>query len=118
VYIVSVYVAQFSSVESETVLKLRLANQADTDFIEVDLMNSRKTLAELTTLITAELKISANDIVKIRKLPNTIIRRDKDVNRLKDYQEIEVVFACQQMKTEQFVASGRPSNPLAGAVLY
>ena len=35
--------------------------------------------------------MTPSQIVKLRKLPNTRIRRDKDVTRLQNYQEIEVV---------------------------
>ena len=38
-----------------------------------------------------ELELSSSDVAKIRKLPNVLIRKDKDVQRMKDGQELEVV---------------------------
>ena len=38
-----------------------------------------------------ELEISPGDVAKIRKLPNVLVRKDKDVARMTNGQEIEVV---------------------------
>lgn len=72
-------------------LKARIADQSDPDFIEVELDMKETTMEGLTTLLCKELSITKNDITKIRKLPNTVLRKDKDVKRLTDFQEIEVV---------------------------
>lgn len=75
----------------ELVLKIRQANSVETDFIEVDLDNSNRTFSALLSLLCTELNIQPSSVTKVRKLPNTIIRNDKDVSRLIDFQEIEVV---------------------------
>lgn len=74
-------------------LKLRLANIEDPDFIEVELPNSELTFEKLVKVCCEELNINAQSITKIRKLPNTILRKDKDIQRLKNFQEIEVFFS-------------------------
>ena len=38
-----------------------------------------------------ELEISIDDVAKLRKLPNVLIRKDRDVVRLKNEQELELV---------------------------
>ena len=49
------------------------------------------TYPNLIKICCDELEINTTQIVKLRKLPNTRIRRDKDVQRLENFQEIEVV---------------------------
>lgn len=75
----------------EIVLKLRIADSEENDFIEVDLDKSNLTFRNLETVCCEELGIEAKNIKKIRKLPNTIVRNDKDMKRLLPYQELEVV---------------------------
>lgn len=75
----------------DLVLKVRRADCCERDFIEVELNTCNKTFAALMELICEELHVDPDDIYKVRKLPNTIIRKDKDVARLTDFQEIEVV---------------------------
>ena len=38
-----------------------------------------------------ELEVGVSDVAKIRKLPNILIRKDRDVQRMKEGQELEVV---------------------------
>lgn len=76
---------------SELVLKIRIANSFDPDFIEVDLPRNALNYQNLIKLCCNELDINEAQVSKIRKLPNTKIRRDKDVQRLEDFQEIEIV---------------------------
>lgn len=75
----------------ETVLKARIANHAEQDFIEVELLHTQKTFNSLVEILCAELSVDSTAVIKVRKLPNTILRKDKDVIRLTDYQEIELV---------------------------
>lgn len=75
----------------ELVLKVRVANSGDPDFIEVELPRSELSYSRLLRVCCEELGISANQIVRIRKLPDTLVRKDKDVQRFRDLQEIEVV---------------------------
>ncbi|KAJ8363813.1 hypothetical protein SKAU_G00126440 [Synaphobranchus kaupii] len=77
----------------ELVLKVRIQNtQArENDFIEVELDRQELTYRSLLRVCCRELGISSDHVEKIRKLPNTMLRKDKDVARLQDFQELEVV---------------------------
>lgn len=76
---------------SELVLKIRVAYLDDRDYIEVEMDKSNLTYEALKSVMCKELGIERRLINKIRKLPNTILRKDKDVQRLCDFQELEVV---------------------------
>lgn len=76
---------------SEIVIKIRKANTNDLDFIEVELNRKVLTYDELINVCSKELKVDRDSISKIRKLPDTVIRRDKDVQRFTPFQELEVV---------------------------
>ncbi|XP_012285950.1 ankyrin repeat domain-containing protein 40 [Orussus abietinus] len=73
------------------VLKIRIAETSDPDFIEVELPRNNLTFDGLKQVCCEELDIDIGHIVKIRKLPNTKMRNDKDVQRLLNFQHIEVV---------------------------
>lgn len=77
----------------ELVLKVRIQNSTvrENDFIEVELDRQELTYRALLRVCCRELDISAEHVEKIRKLPNTMLRKDKDVARLQDFQELEVV---------------------------
>ncbi|XP_023687041.1 ankyrin repeat domain-containing protein 40 isoform X3 [Paramormyrops kingsleyae] len=77
----------------ELVLKVRIQNPnaRENDFIEVELDRQELTYRSLLRVCCRELGISADHVEKIRKLPNTMLRKDKDVARLQDFQELEVV---------------------------
>ncbi len=75
---------------SEVVLKIRIADREE-DFIEVELNSKLLTYEELVNVCIKELQVTRSQISKIRKLPNTVIRRDKDVKRLQPFQELEVI---------------------------
>lgn len=77
----------------ELVLKVRIQNPhaRENDFIEVELDRQELTYRALLRVCCRELDISAEHVEKIRKLPNTMLRKDKDVARLQDFQELEVV---------------------------
>lgn len=79
----------------DLVLKVRIANSAEKDFIEIDLPKESLTYDALLSLMCSELDASKVLVQKVRKLPDTIIRRDKDVQRLRNYQELELVLASQ-----------------------
>lgn len=76
---------------TELVLKVRVANCGDPDFIEVELPTGDLTYSRLLRLCTEELDVNPTHVTRVRKLPNTIVRKDKDVARLKDGQELELV---------------------------
>ena len=52
-------------------------------------MTSELSFRKLIDMTCEEFSINPKTIIKIRKLPNTKIRRDVEVQRLKDYEEIE-----------------------------
>ena len=72
-------------------LKVRLADSSETDFIEIDVAPGI-TFKQLVELIRVELDVDGKAVVlKLRKLPNTIVRNDRDVSRLRDFNELELV---------------------------
>lgn len=75
----------------ELVLKIRIANSADPDFVEVELPRNELTYQGLLYLCCKELELSPHQVQKLRKLPNTKLRKDKDIQRLQNFQEIEIV---------------------------
>lgn len=77
----------------ELVLKVRIQNPnaRENDFIEVELDRQELTYRALLRVCCRELDVSSEHVEKIRKLPNTMVRKDKDVARLQDFQELEVV---------------------------
>ena len=80
----------------EIVLKLRIANLEDKDFIEVDLDKSSLTYENLVSLCCHEFDVEADNIKRVRKLPNTIVRNDKNVKRLLPFQELEIVLKMEK----------------------
>lgn len=77
---------------SELILKIRQAGtDGDQDFIEIELPRDALTLEYLTVMGCEELGLEPKSIDRVRKMPNTRLRRNKEVERLEDYQEIEFV---------------------------
>ena len=70
-------------------IKVRIADSGETDFVEVDVHTH--SYIDLVRSICEELEISPDDVSKIRKLPNVLIRKDRDVGRLENGQELELV---------------------------
>ncbi|XP_042697007.1 ankyrin repeat domain-containing protein 40 isoform X2 [Chrysemys picta bellii] len=77
----------------ELVLKVRIQNLSlrENDFIEIELDRQELTYKELLRVSCSELGVNPEHVEKIRKLPNTVLRKDKDVARLQDFQELELV---------------------------
>ncbi|XP_008945690.1 PREDICTED: ankyrin repeat domain-containing protein 40, partial [Merops nubicus] len=77
----------------ELVLKVRIQNPnlKENDFIEIELDRQELTYKELLRVSCCELGVNPEHVQKIRKLPNTMLRKDKDVARLQDFQELELV---------------------------
>ncbi|XP_010186517.1 PREDICTED: ankyrin repeat domain-containing protein 40-like, partial [Mesitornis unicolor] len=77
----------------ELVLKVRIQNPnlKENDFIEIELDRQELTYKELLRVSCRELGVNPEHVQKIRKLPNTMLRKDKDVARLQDFQELELV---------------------------
>lgn len=87
-------------------LKVRIANCGDPDFIEVELPIGDLTYSRLLRLCTEELDVNPTHVTRVRKLPNTIVRKDKDVTRLKDGQELELVLQPEGMSRLVSCSSG------------
>ncbi|NXX95545.1 ANR40 protein, partial [Centropus bengalensis] len=82
----------------ELVLKVRIQNPnlKENDFIEIELNRQELTYQELLQVSCRELRVNPEHVQKIRKLPNTMLRKDKDVARLQDFQELELVLAVSE----------------------
>ncbi|XP_059168968.1 ankyrin repeat domain-containing protein 40-like isoform X2 [Physella acuta] len=95
---------------TELVLKARIANCEEKDFIEVELGFSSLNFSSLLNLLCAELGVDKNLVSKIRKLPDTIVRKDKDVKRFKDFQELELVLTNKAMSSASRTYSIGPAR--------
>ncbi|CAL1679626.1 unnamed protein product [Lasius platythorax] len=104
--------------QDELVLKIRVANTADPDFVEVELPRSELTYQALLYLCCKELGLNPHQIQKLRKLPNTRLRKDKDIQRLENFQEIEIVTdtanVYKSMQNVNGIASSLPTLPTNG----
>ncbi|KAH7943695.1 hypothetical protein HPB52_010017 [Rhipicephalus sanguineus] len=92
--------SDYSSGHQDLVLKVRIAYLDDPDFIEVELPRTELTFANLLRTCCDELGADLKRVRKLRKLPNTILRKDKEVQRLSDYQELELVLDNIQPKPQ------------------
>lgn len=74
-------------------LKVRIQDLTvrDADFIEVELDRQQLTYRALLGVCCQELELEPEQVQRIRKLPNTHLRKDKEVARLQDFQELELV---------------------------
>lgn len=77
--------------QDELVVKLRLASAPDPDFVEVELPTNDLTYQALVQICCDEFGLCPHQILKLRKLPNTKLRKDKDIKRLQNFQEIEII---------------------------
>ena len=81
-------------VTSSLIVRVRVAgDSADGDFVEVEVPSLN--YSSLLESCCEELELTPEGVARVRKLPNVWIRKDKDVQRLKDGQELEVI-----LKTE------------------
>lgn len=82
----------------ELVFKLRIAYSTDTDFIEVEIEKSELNYQQFLVICCSELGLNSKYVERLRKLPNTRLRKDRDIQRLKDFEEIEVVLVGSKPK--------------------
>ena len=68
---------------------LKIREHGYGDFFEVELPESKKTMSGLLDIISEEFGIPATEIALLRKLPDILVRNDKDVRRLKNNQSLE-----------------------------
>ena len=90
-----------TSMSAPMLVKVRVADSGENDFIEVEL--PALSYAALLNACCEEMEIQPSEIAKIRKLPNICVRKDKDVQRMKDGQELEVVLNACTMSYSQVV---------------
>ena len=79
-----------SIIVAELVIRVRLADSTETDFLEIELEKTRLTYQALVDAMCSALHVEPRAVRKVRKLPNVIVRKDKDVARLVDFQELEL----------------------------
>ncbi|KAB0793168.1 hypothetical protein PPYR_12788 [Photinus pyralis] len=82
----------------DLVLKVRVAGSNDPDFIEIEIPRWKLTYSSLLHICCQELEIKETQVERIRKLPNTRLRKDSDVKRLNDLQCLEVVIKAPRDK--------------------
>ena len=76
----------------ELVVKVRIEGHPDPDFIEVELPRGPGLDFELLLdILSEELAVPKNLISKVRKRPDTMLRKDRDLMRLRDFEELEIV---------------------------
>ncbi|XP_026950578.1 putative ANKRD40 C-terminal-like protein [Sagmatias obliquidens] len=68
-----------------------VSNMKMHDFIQVELDRQELSYQNLLKVSCCELGINPEQVEKIRKLPNTLLRKDKDILRLRDFQEVELI---------------------------
>ncbi|XP_066140522.1 ankyrin repeat domain-containing protein 40-like [Euwallacea fornicatus] len=78
----------------ELVLKVKVQGSSDPDFIEIEIPRWKLTYDVLLKVCCDELQLSESQVERIRKLPNTRLRKDNDVRRLVDFQELEIALKC------------------------
>lgn len=76
---------------SELVLKVRIQDSRENDFIEIELHRQELSYQSLLQVSCSELGVPPEQVEKMRKLPNTVLRKDKDIQRLQDFQERELL---------------------------
>lgn len=77
-----------------TLINVKIRDSEELDFIEVDLDIGNTTFDLFKEIVYKELEYEKKDaeILKVRKLPNVLIRNTNDIRRLKEDQEIEIIF--------------------------
>ena len=76
-----------------------MAGSSDSDFVEVELCSLSYQV--LLRACCEELEVQPSDVLKIRKLPNVWVRKDRDVGRMREGQELEVVVKLQPASSEE-----------------
>ncbi|KAF7237358.1 hypothetical protein EG68_10917 [Paragonimus skrjabini miyazakii] len=79
------------NVGNGVLLKVRLANDVDGDFCEIEAPVETCDFNSFQALLASEMSIDSVRIKKIRKLPNIIVRNEADLRRLTTGTELEVV---------------------------
>lgn len=77
--------------ERTLVLKFRIAESEEKDFIEIELDRKCSSFSAMVDACLTEFGVDKSKLKKIRKLPNTIVRNDRDMKRLTQFQEMEII---------------------------
>merc|ERR1719154_256025 len=62
----------------EMILKVRVAGNDDPDYIEIELPGASLSLEALILTAASELEVEAGQVERVRRMPNTRLRRDKE----------------------------------------
>nr|XP_008193201.1 PREDICTED: uncharacterized protein LOC103312983 isoform X2 [Tribolium castaneum] len=79
-----------SVIKRPYVIRMRLFQNPDEDFIETELDENQLTIDGVLELCAKELGVEKKHIVRVRKLPETKIRSDADVKRFSRLEYLEV----------------------------
>ena len=82
-----------TSATSPFVFRVRVSGSNDSDFVEVEVPSL--SYSSLLKACCEELEVGLHEITKIRKLPNVWVRKDRDVQRLKEGQELEIILSTE-----------------------
>ena len=89
--------------DDELVLRVRYPQSNEMDFIEIELDKNELTYENLVKVCKREFEMDSTlTVCKIRKLPNIIVRKDKDMKRLKPFQELEVFTTGSKISVDDF----------------
>lgn len=80
-----------ASNDADLILKVRIHGSHDPDFIEIEIPRWKLTYTNLMHICCEELEVKVSQVERIRKLPNTRLRKDNDVKRLNDYSSLEIL---------------------------
>lgn len=94
-------------------MKIRVSDSGEVDFYEIEL--PAITYDSLLKACAEELEVGLSQIAKIRKLPNILIRKDRDVQRLKEGQELEVVLK-DSLSLNVASGFGQPGLPMLNSL--
>ena len=84
-------------------MKVRVSGSGESDFVEVEVPSL--SYSSLLKSCCEELELVPHEIAKIRKLPNVWVRKDKDVQRMKEGQELEII-----VKSAAVSSSANPNS--------
>ncbi|KFM65555.1 Ankyrin repeat domain-containing protein 40, partial [Stegodyphus mimosarum] len=97
--------------DEEIVLKVRTSDPPNQDFIEIEIPLKNLSYENVFRTCCEELNVLPNNVQKLRKLPNTIVRKDKDVMRFCNFQELELVLNSSATIIKSPCLSKSPAQP-------
>ena len=101
-----------SSSHPPLVVKVRQCGSGESDFVEVEVV--ALTYQALLHACCEELELSTTDVAKIRKLPNILVRKDRDIQRMREGQELEVVIKSEAITPpSSYMTSMLTVNPFS-----